>query len=165
MCNHLLHVFEEELMSTDTIRRDVLIAAPLSVVWRTVTEPDQITRWFSDRAEVELRPGGSGMLTFEGTASGKPQTVPIAVVDVDEPHRFAFRWMHPEGAQAGEDNSLLVEFTLTEEGEGTRLQVVESGLDRIPWTAEQVRAYTAEHEDGWQRHLRQLADLEVPAGR
>jgi uncharacterized protein YndB with AHSA1/START domain len=160
----------EEQMSTDTIRRDVLIAAPLDVVWRTVTEPDQITRWFSDAAQVDLQPGGEGVLTFEGTASGKPQTVPISVVHVDEPHRFAFRWMHPDGAEAHQDNSLLVEFTLAAEGAGTRLQVTESGLDRIGWAAEQVRGYTAEHEDGWQRHLGQLAELHtrqagVSAGR
>ena len=157
-------------MSTDPIRRDVLIAAPLDVVWRTVTAPEQITRWFSDTAQLDLRPGGGGVLGFVGTSSGTPFTVPISVVDVDEPHRFAFRWMHPDGTAADEDNSLLVEFTLTAEGEGTRLQVAESGLDRIGWTAEQVRAYTAEHEDGWGRHLRQLADLHsrqpgVPAGR
>ena len=157
-------------MHAPSIERDILIAAPPAVVWRTVTEPDQITRWFSDAAEVELRPGGQGLLTFEGAASGKPQTVPIVVVDADEPHRFAFRWMHPDGAEAGEDNSLLVEFTLTAEGQGTRLRVAESGLDRIGWTPEQVRAYTAEHEDGWERHLRLLADLHsrqagVAAGR
>jgi uncharacterized protein YndB with AHSA1/START domain len=157
-------------MSTDTIRRDVLIAAPPDVVWRTVTEPDQITRWFSDRAEVDLRAGGRGVLTFEGTTSGTPQMVPIVVVDVDEPHRFAFRWMHPDGAEAGGENSLLVEFTLTAEGEGTRLAVAESGLDRIGWTAERVRAYTAEHGNGWERHLGLLAGQHsrqagVPAGR
>ncbi|MCW2890124.1 MAG: hypothetical protein JWL58_6986 [Streptosporangiaceae bacterium] len=36
---------------------------------------------------------------------------------------FSYRWQHPPGVAAGEGNSLLVEFTLTCEGDGTRLRV------------------------------------------
>ena len=51
------------------IEREVAIEAPVDVVWRTITEPDQITRWFADRVELELKPGGRGYLGFGHTAT------------------------------------------------------------------------------------------------
>ena len=39
------------------IDRDVLIEAPVEVVWRTITEPDQMSQWFADRVELVVEPG------------------------------------------------------------------------------------------------------------
>jgi uncharacterized protein YndB with AHSA1/START domain len=41
-----------------TIEQDILIAAPVDVVWRTVTEPDQVARWFADDADPEAKARG-----------------------------------------------------------------------------------------------------------
>ena len=35
------------------IEREVLIEAPPEVVWRTVTEPDQMSQWFADLRVAE----------------------------------------------------------------------------------------------------------------
>jgi len=35
------------------------LEAPPSRVWRALTEPGELTRWFAEHAEVELRPGGA----------------------------------------------------------------------------------------------------------
>ena len=56
-----------------TIEQEVVIDAPVEVVWRTVTEPDQITRWWSDRADVRAVRGETGSVSFEhddGTVVG-----------------------------------------------------------------------------------------------
>ena len=34
------------------IDSEVLIAAPVDVVWRTITEPGQISQWFADQVEL-----------------------------------------------------------------------------------------------------------------
>ena len=47
------------LMSGLVIDREVLIEAPAEVVWRTITEPDQITQWFASRVELVVEPGGA----------------------------------------------------------------------------------------------------------
>jgi uncharacterized protein YndB with AHSA1/START domain len=113
------------------IDREVLIEAPVEVVWRTITEPDQITQWFADRAELEAKPGAQGYLGF-GDQGG-----PILVEAVDPPTHFAFRWNHRAGEEAVPGNSMLVEFTLTPEGdERTRVRVVESGHELRPWPDE-----------------------------
>jgi uncharacterized protein YndB with AHSA1/START domain len=143
-------------MIPSQIERDILIEAPVDVVWRAVTEPDQIVQWFSDAADIELRAGGEGTLTWDQRATTTAITARISVETVDPPHLFSFRWGHPEGAQAREGNSMLVEFTLTPEGENTRLRVVETGLAELEWPEEQKATYADEHTHGWETHLPNL---------
>lgn len=143
-------------MIADQIERDILIEAPVDVVWRAVTEPDQIVLWFSDAAEIDLRTAGTGTLTWDQRATNTPMTARISVEAVDRPRLFSFRWGHPEGEQPREGNSMLVAFTLTPEGEGTRLRVVESGLASLVWPEEQKVTYVDEHIHGWETHLASL---------
>jgi uncharacterized protein YndB with AHSA1/START domain len=150
-----------------TIECDVLIDAPTDVVWRTITEPDQIIQWFADRVQLDLQSGGAGTLVFEGHACTAQATVaPLVVVAVDPPRRFSFRWGHPEGEAPGPGNSLLVEFSLSAEGDDrTRLQVVETGLDAIGWPEDEKARYVESHRGGWVTHLGRLEDLfGAPAG-
>jgi hypothetical protein len=35
------------------IEREIVIDAPVEVVWRTITEPDQISQWFADKVDLE----------------------------------------------------------------------------------------------------------------
>ena len=101
------------------IEREVVIEAPAEVVWRTITEPDQMTQWFADRVELVVEPGAHGYMGF-GDQGG-----PVVVETVDPPTRFSFRWNHPRGEEPVAGNSMLVEFTLTPEGdERTRLRVI-----------------------------------------
>lgn len=76
---------------------------------------------------------------------------------VEPPHLFSYRWAYPDGEKASEENSVLVEFRLTPEGGGTRLRVTETGLEGLGWTDEQKAAYAEEHEQGWPKHLGDLA--------
>ena len=43
---------------------------------------------------------------------------PVAVETADPPARFSFRWNHPRREEPLPGNSVLVEFTLTPEGDG-----------------------------------------------
>ncbi|MDT5024922.1 MAG: hypothetical protein QOE61_1348 [Micromonosporaceae bacterium] len=138
-------------MVPSVIERDILIEAPVDVVWDVVTQPEQVDRWFSDEAEIDVRPGGEGSLSWQEYG-----TVRLRVEGVDRPHLFSFRWVYPEGEDPREGNSLLVEFTLTAEGQYTRLRVVERGLAELDWSDEQKAAYVQEHNRGWQVHFNDL---------
>ena len=46
------------------IEREVLIEAPPEVVWRTITEPDQMSQWFADRVDLVAEPGAHGYMRF-----------------------------------------------------------------------------------------------------
>jgi uncharacterized protein YndB with AHSA1/START domain len=134
------------------IEREVLIEAPVDVVWRLITEPDQLTQWFADRVDLVVEPGARGFMEF-GDQGG-----PVAVEAVEPPERFAFRWNYPPGAEPEPGNSVLVEFTLTPEGsEQTRLRVTESGHELLSWPDAEQQRYAGEHLGGWGDFLDRLA--------
>jgi uncharacterized protein YndB with AHSA1/START domain len=134
------------------IEREVLIEAPVGVVWRTITEPDQICQWFADRVELVVEPGAHGYMGF-GDQGG-----PVVVEVVEPPTRFSFRWNHPAGVEPAVGNSMLVEFTLTSEGEEqTRLRVTESGHEVRDWPDAEKKRYADEHGDGWGKFLDRLS--------
>jgi hypothetical protein len=60
---------------------------------------------------------------------------------------------------------MLVEFTLTAEGETTRLRVVESGLSALGWPDDQKATYAQEHTGGWIAHLDDLREYLAPKAR
>ena len=135
------------------IEREVLIEAPIDVVWRVVTEPSQITQWFSQEAEIEPRAGGSGRLAFRSGDSYELQ-----IEAMEPPRRFAFRWVQPQGAVVRDGNSMLVEFLLEPEAGHTRLRVVESGFDKVDWSDEKKTKYFDDHSRGWTSLLDRLRD-------
>jgi uncharacterized protein YndB with AHSA1/START domain len=149
-------------VAADIVEREILIEASPEVVWGVITEPEQISRWFSDEAEVEGRAGADGTLTWKPGGRGGEREfdmiVPIRVVEAEPFRRFSFRWNHPEGARPDESNSALVEFSLIEEADWTRLRVVESGIGAVaPDTAGKTR-YLEDHGQGWERHLGEMLD-------
>ena len=73
-------------MVPERIEREILIEAPIDVVWAVLTEPEHVAGWFSDSAEVDLRPGGDATFTWHEHGSA------LAWVERVEPPRFfAFR--------------------------------------------------------------------------
>jgi len=139
-------------MSDFAVEREILIEAPVEVVWRIITEPDQMTKWFADRVDLVIEPGAHGYLRF-GDQGG-----PVVVETVEPPTRFAFRWNYPPDEEPVAGNSQLVEFTLTPEGpERTRLRVTESGHELRDWPEAEKQRYTDEHTEGWGDFLDQLA--------
>ncbi len=141
-------------MADLVIEREVLIEAPAEVVWRTITEPDQMTQWFADRVELVVEPGAHGFMGF-GDQGG-----PVVVETVDPPTRFSFRWNHPRGEEPVTGNSMLVEFTLTPEGsERTRLRVSERGHELLDWPDVEKERYADEHQGGWAEYLDRLAHI------
>ena len=148
-------------MIPNSIEREVVIDAPVEVVWAIVTEPEHIGRWLSDIAEVDLRPGGDLVFRWDrlGTASG-------TVERVERPHRFSFRWVTPEpdrDQDAGEGYVTLVEFLLRAEGKGTLLRVLESGFATVRGTEEENAELAARHGRGWGAFLDQLAGYAATA--
>jgi uncharacterized protein YndB with AHSA1/START domain len=131
-------------------------------VWAALTQPEQLSQWFEPMPYVDLRVGG-------GIRMGRDH--PTGVIEVVEPpHRFAFRWHASK--EVGGDPSLpvtqtsntLVEFTLEEVAEGTRLTLVESGFASFP--AEAVEHYFKQNQRGWNGALTNLEHTlqgEMPA--
>jgi uncharacterized protein YndB with AHSA1/START domain len=151
MRNRELHIGGSVLhVAPDLIEREIVIEAPPGVVWSIVTEAEHLAGWFSDEAEIDLRPGGRLLLTWHahGTYEGRVETV-------DPQRTFAFRWQTREG-HFSKANSTLVTMTLAAEEGGTRLRVVESGFAALPWPAEARDRYLDENTQGWRTELNEL---------
>ncbi|MQA03154.1 MAG: polyketide cyclase [Streptosporangiales bacterium] len=132
-------------MDVDRIERDTLIAAPLERVWSLVAEPGF---WATD----ETNP--SGAVAKEGESAVARHTehgdFPVRVEKVEPPTYVAYRWVSAfPGEELREDNSTLVEFTLSREGDKTRLRVVESGFAALPTSDENRRNVIKDHTAGW----------------
>jgi uncharacterized protein YndB with AHSA1/START domain len=147
-------------MKEDRIEREIQIAAPIDRVWAVLTEPEYVTTWFGTGVpiEIDLRPGG--IMVLDHGSHGRYST---RLVDVSPPHVLSYRWAasYP-GVVADENNSTLVEFTLTPTSDGTLLQVVESGfatLD-IPEGREESAGFD-NHSGGWSEVLQRLSDVVV----
>jgi uncharacterized protein YndB with AHSA1/START domain len=142
----------------DAITREVVIDAPPERVWAIVTEAEHLARWFSDEAEIDLRPGGAMLLTWHGHSTYR------AVVETVEPPRtFAFRWVLREGVEPAQGSSTLVVMTLTPNRAGTRLRVVESGFVGLAWPEDDRARYASENANGWIVELDELRDYAARA--
>jgi uncharacterized protein YndB with AHSA1/START domain len=140
-------------MVPQRIEREILVDAPLQVVWAVITEPEHISGWFSDSVEIDLRPGGKLTLIWEGdhTEHGR-------VVKVEPPHYFSFRWIRGSATDVRQDNSTLVEFNLSAEGKGTRLRVVETGFSKLDRPEDEQARDAEEHREGWEHELDELRE-------
>lgn len=97
-------------MVPNRIEREILFDAPPDVVWAVVTDPEHVAGWFSDSVDLDLRPGGKAILTWDehGTVHGR-------VESVQPPRFFSFRWVSGSGTDLREDND--------EHREGWRLEL------------------------------------------
>ena len=139
------------MIATQTVEREIVVAAPVQRVWDVLTEPQHIAQWFGSGAELEPRAGGDGVLEFEGHGAFK-----ISVVRFDPTTHFSYRWANKVGADAVPGLSTLVEFTLEQTGDGTKLRVVESDFDALPMTDAEREHEMAEHTKGWQAELDEM---------
>ncbi|MFJ8882897.1 SRPBCC domain-containing protein [Streptomyces sp. NPDC102402] len=136
-------------MSEDRIERETLIAASPERVWSLVTQPGF---WVAEEASLTGTVAEEGATTVAKNA--EYGDFPVYVEKVEPVTYVAYRWASAfpgEGLAGG--NSTLVEFTLTPEGDSTRLRVVESGFAALAGS-EELRAKA--HEDntgGWPQVL------------
>ncbi|KOO49130.1 SRPBCC domain-containing protein [Viridibacillus arvi] len=46
----------------DSIKREIVVNAPLKQVWDALTKPEHLNRWYTKNAEIEFRIGGKGYM-------------------------------------------------------------------------------------------------------
>lgn len=122
----------------DSIEKVIELAAPVSRVWRAVTDHEEFGQWFRVALDGPFRPGeiSRGQMTYPGC-----EHMPwLAVVERMEPERlFSFTWPvefdaddpDPDPDYEGSAR-MLVEFRLEPTETGTRLTITESGFAAIP---------------------------------
>ena len=142
---------------TDRVEKTIELKAPISRVWRALTDYQEFGKWFGVRLEGPFVPGqiARGQITYPGYEHLRWE----AIVQKMEPERiFSFTW-HPYAVDPNEDYSkeppTLVEFTLEPTATGTSLRIVESGFDKLP-SRRREEAFRM-NERGWSAQLENIA--------
>ena len=144
-------------MSEDRIERETLIAAPLERVWSLVTVPGF---WVSDDEIVTgaRSTAEAGLSTV--ARHSKYGEFPVRVEKVEPQTYVAYRWASAfPGEELREDNTTLVEFTLSAEGAKTRLRVVESGFAALAGSEELRSQAMKDNTGGWPEVLENFKAL------
>jgi uncharacterized protein YndB with AHSA1/START domain len=96
------------------LRFERRLAHPPEKVWRAITEPEHLSRWYPFRVTaMDLRVGGT--IHFDdGT-----MTMDAVITQLDPPRRFAFSERAP--AQLARESEDLVSFELRADGDGCLL--------------------------------------------
>lgn len=123
---------------SNSIEKRVDLKAPVSRVWRALTDHRQFGEWFRVKLDGPFVPGqvSRGQITHPGYEHIKWEAT---VQKMEHERLFSFTWPHPrffEKAEAPQDYSMepttLVEFRLEKTAHGTLLVVTESGFDQLP---------------------------------
>ena len=152
MSSNLPSVVDEEAFA---VRRTIRIAASVEKVWRAITDPEHVSRWFG-----RLSLDGAGAGATGGIAWPDRDPIPLRVEASEEPRMVSYRWNNDDalGTPPEEfdlDRSTVFTFTLEPLADGTQLTVVETGFDRTSDPAGNMRS----HGDGWTSELDKLVAL------
>jgi uncharacterized protein YndB with AHSA1/START domain len=138
---------------SNTIEKPIELNAPVSKVWRALTDYREFGEWFRVKLDGPFVPGeiSTGYITYPGYEHLKWE----ATVQKMEPERlFSFTW-HPYAVDPDFDYSnepvTLVEFRLEPKDKGTVLYLTESGFDALP-KDRRFEAFRM-NEDGWTEQM------------
>ena len=138
---------------SNVIEKRIELNAPVSRVWRALTDYREFGEWFRVKLDGPFVPGeiSTGHITYPGYEHLKWE----AAVQKMEPERlFSFTW-HPYAVDPKVDYSNepapLVEFRLEPKDKGTVLYLTESGFDALP-KDRRFEAFRM-NEDGWTEQM------------
>lgn len=145
---------------TDRIEKRIELKAPISRVWRALTDYREFGEWFRVKLDSPFAPGqvSRGYITHPGYEHVKWE----ALVQKMEPEQlFSFIWPQPKSlakADAPQDYSgeptTLVEFRLEKSATGTLLVVTESGFDKLP--SDRRNEAFRRNDGGWTEQMKNI---------
>jgi len=137
------------------IEKRIELKAPVSRVWRALTDHREFGEWFRVNLDGPFVPGeiSRGQITYPGYEHVKWQ----AVVQKMEPERlFSFTWHHSldPDADISKEPTTLVEFRLEKVQAGTLLTLTESGFENLPGDL-RLEAFRR-NDGGWTEQMKNI---------
>jgi uncharacterized protein YndB with AHSA1/START domain len=134
------------------------VKAPVSRVWRALTDYQQFGEWFCAKMDGPFLPGQAvrGVTTYPGYEGHK---FDVVVQKVEPERLFSFTW-HPYSVDPKIDYSkeppTLVEFKLEQTEDGTVVLLSESGFEKVP-EGRRLEAFR-KNDEGWTEMIESLAN-------
>ena len=138
------------------IDKQIEIKAPVSKVWKALTDHKQFGEWFHCRIDAPFAVGQTttGKHTWPGAENFDFN---VTVKAIKPESFFAYSWipynMDPKRDYSKEDPT-LVEFRLEAIEKGTLLMVSETGFDKVP--ADRRAEAFKMHNGGWEEQLKNI---------
>jgi uncharacterized protein YndB with AHSA1/START domain len=141
---------------SDRIEKRIELKAPVSRVWRALTDYREFGEWFKVKLEGPFVAGkfSRGNITHPGYEHLQME---VLVEKIEPEQLFSFTW-HPYAVDPKVDYSTetptLVEFRLEPTEKGTLLTVTESGFDKLP-SSRRAEAFRM-NEGGWIQQMKNI---------
>ncbi|HZZ38618.1 MAG TPA: SRPBCC family protein [Acidobacteriaceae bacterium] len=142
----------------DRIEKSADLRAPVSRVWRAVTDYNEFGAWFRVKLDEPFKVGeeSHGQILYPGY---EHLTWRAVIQQIDPEQFFAFTW-HPYAVDPkvdySEETPTLVEFHLEPTAAGTRVTLTESGFSDLP-DERRSEAYLR-NSDGWTQQMTNLEE-------
>ena len=142
--------------SPDRIEKRIELNAPLSRVWRALTDYREFGEWFRVKLEGPFEAGEEtrGQITWPGY---EHLTWRAVIQEIEPEQYFAFTW-HPYAVDPAIDYTketpTLVEFRLEKTATGTLLTVTESGFSDLPDDRRQTAFLR--NDEGWAQQMKNI---------
>ena len=141
---------------SDRVEKRIELKAPISRVWRALTDYQEFGEWFRVKIDGPFAPGQitHGQITYPGYEHLRWEAI---VQKMEHERLFSFTW-HPYAIDPKQDYSgetpTLVEFKLEKTATGTLLQLTESGFDKIP--ANRRSEAFRMNDGGWTEQMKNI---------
>jgi uncharacterized protein YndB with AHSA1/START domain len=112
-------------MDSVPLIKEIVINAPVSKVWKAITDKNEMKQWYFDL--VEFKPEAGFKFQFEGGPDDRKYLHLCKITEVVEGKKLVYSWKYD--GYAGES---FVTWELFEEGNKTRLKLTHSGLETFP---------------------------------
>jgi uncharacterized protein YndB with AHSA1/START domain len=143
-----------------TIEKRIELKAPVSRVWRALTDYREFGEWFRVKLDGPFVAGqvSRGHITYPGYEHVKWEAI---VQEMEPEHLFSFTWPHAKSLERASYSSdysqepmTLVEFRLEKTARGTLLALTESGFENVP--PDRRLEDFRRNEGGWAEQLRNI---------
>jgi uncharacterized protein YndB with AHSA1/START domain len=135
----------------ERIRSSTRITAPVETVWKAITTPAEIKRWFFG-VDTESDWTVGSQLVHRGEYEGKPYVAKGEILEFAPPKRLVHtHWSDVSGKPDAAENYQIVAWDLAERDGGTELTITEENLPS------EEAAKTS--EAAWSVALRSLKEL------
>lgn len=129
------------------VKQKATIKASPAKVFKALTEPKELTKWFLRRSRVDLRPSGEMLFVWRNFP---PYWGTVKTVKKNK--EFAFLWPHKPD---GDIKNTLVRFKLSKRGRKTRLDLHHTGFG---WGRKWILHYGGTQQ-GWAYYLHNLKSV------
>ena len=137
------------------IRKSIIIDATPEVVFKAITETNELTKWFPDHVILEPNVGGKVRFSFykEQNKMDRDYIVEGSIIEFIPNKKISYTWQYKDIPEFPET---IVSWKLEElERNKTRVELVHSGFTG----KEQENLSSKGHDEGWTHFMNELSNI------